>query len=102
MILRKFMIVLYKASLSSWITYRLFVRTPWISIPNILAGEEIYPELLQSEVSPQNIIRRFDCYRENHEEMSRVDAVLERVMSSLGEGDAPAGWAKSILEMITV
>lgn len=102
MILRKFMIVLYRVSLSSSITYRLFVKTPWISIPNILAGEDLYPELLQSEVSPDNIIRCFDRYIENPEEMARIDAALGCAVNALGEGDAPAGWAQSILEMTTV
>ncbi len=100
LILRKFMIVLYRASLSSWIAYRLFVKTPWISIPNILAGEEIFPELLQSGVSPENILQRLDSYYENHGERDRVDAGICRALGHLGEGEVPAGWAKSILELI--
>lgn len=102
MILRKFMVVLYRASLSSWITYKLFVKTPWISIPNILAGEETYPELLQSGVSSENILRCIDDFHENPKERARIYAALERAVKSLGEGDAPAGWAESILEMTTV
>lgn len=102
LILRKFMIVLYRSSLSSWIAYRLFVKTPWISIPNILAGEEIYPELLQAGVSVHNIIQRIDGYIKDPDERARIDAGMDRAVETLGEEDVPDGWAKSILEMVTI
>ncbi|MDO9508516.1 MAG: lipid-A-disaccharide synthase [Thermovirgaceae bacterium] len=100
LILRKFTIVLYKASWSSWVTYKLLVRTPWISIPNILAGESVFPELLQSEASAANIFRHFDRYHGSRGERERIDASMNRADAALGDGDAPGGWANSIMEML--
>ncbi|HDQ93566.1 MAG TPA: lipid-A-disaccharide synthase, partial [Synergistetes bacterium] len=100
LILRRYMIVLYKASLSSWITWKLFVRTPRISVPNILAGEEIYPELLQSKAKARNIVDRLDGSWGDPEEKKRIEKAMERAASALGGKEAPRGWAESILEMI--
>ncbi|MEH6575842.1 MAG: lipid-A-disaccharide synthase [Amphritea sp.] len=52
MLLKKPMVVAYKmASLSYWILSRL-VKSPYISLPNLLAGEKLIPEILQNDVTP--------------------------------------------------
>ncbi len=100
LILRKFMIVLYRVSLSSWITCKLFVKTPWISIPNILAKGSVYPELLQGDASPGKILRQLDNYIGKTEEKIRIEVLLDRAALELGEGNAPEGWARSIMEIL--
>ncbi len=53
MLLKKPMVVAYKmASLTYKILSRL-VKTPYISLPNLLAGEKLVPEILQDEVRPE-------------------------------------------------
>ncbi|MGG7670000.1 lipid-A-disaccharide synthase [Yersinia sp. J1] len=37
-----------------WLAERL-VKTPYVSLPNLLAGEELVPELLQQECQPQKL-----------------------------------------------
>jgi lipid-A-disaccharide synthase len=49
------MVVLYR---TSWLNYRLakaLVRVPYISIVNILAGQEIVPELIQDKANTINL-----------------------------------------------
>jgi lipid-A-disaccharide synthase len=47
------MVVGYRMKpLTFWLAKKL-VKTPWVSLPNLLAGREIVPELLQGECSPQ-------------------------------------------------
>jgi lipid-A-disaccharide synthase len=49
------MVVGYKMkSFTFWLAKRL-IKTPYVSLPNILAGKEIVPELLQRDCSPENI-----------------------------------------------
>jgi lipid-A-disaccharide synthase len=55
MLLKKPMVVAYRLH---WLTYyivRLLVRTAWFSLPNLLAGKMLVPELIQKEASPANI-----------------------------------------------
>lgn len=47
------MVVGYKMKpFTFWLAKKL-VKTPWVSLPNLLAGREIVPELLQEACSPQ-------------------------------------------------
>jgi len=39
-----------------WLAKRL-VKVPYVALPNILAGREIVPELLQEDANPDNICR---------------------------------------------
>ncbi len=48
-------VVVYR---TSWITYqvaRRIITVPWLAMPNILAGEELYPELIQQELTGQRL-----------------------------------------------
>ena len=51
-------IIVYKMS---WVTYslaRLFVRIRYVGLANIIVGEEIMPELLQGDATPEKISDR--------------------------------------------
>ena len=51
------MIVIYKMSCLSWFITKRFVKTPFASIVNIIANKKLFPELLQRELTAQNIIK---------------------------------------------
>ena len=49
------MIIMYKLScLTYWIAKRL-IRVPYVGIPNLLAGRQVVPELLQAEATPERL-----------------------------------------------
>lgn len=55
MLLQKPMVVAYRLH---WLTYwlgRLLVRSPFFSLPNLLAGQALVPELLQGQANPRRI-----------------------------------------------
>jgi len=55
MLLKRPMVVGYKVN---WLTYQIakrLIRTPYVSLPNIIAGRKIVPEYLQHECTPENI-----------------------------------------------
>ena len=57
MLLKKPMVVSYR--LGDW-TYKLvkpFIKTPYASIPNLLAGEMLVPELIQQDASVENLFQ---------------------------------------------
>ena len=49
------MVVVYRVNWLSWLIGRMLVRVPFVSLPNLLAGRELVPELLQSECTPEKI-----------------------------------------------
>lgn len=50
-------IVLYRTSALTYFIGRLLVRIPWIAMPNVLAGKQIVPELIQRDATPERIAR---------------------------------------------
>lgn len=54
-LLKRPMVITYKlASLTWWISRRK-AYTPWVGLPNILAGEGLVPEFLQDDATPENL-----------------------------------------------
>ena len=47
MLLRKPMVISYRMASLSWAILSRLVKTPYVGLPNVLAGEEVVPELLQ-------------------------------------------------------
>lgn len=53
LLLKKPMVVAYRlASLSYWIVSRM-IKLPYYSLPNLLAGQALVPEVLQNDVRPE-------------------------------------------------
>lgn len=60
MLIKRPMVVAYKFN---WLTYQIMrhmFKAPFFSLPNLLAGRELVPELLQSEVNPETIVRALE------------------------------------------
>ena len=51
------MVVSYRMSALSFLVARLLVRVPYFSLPNLLAGRRLVPEILQGEVQPRRLAR---------------------------------------------
>lgn len=59
-LLEKPVIVVYKVSKITFEIGKRLVKKRFISLPNLLLGEKIYPELLQEQVNWKNIVRELD------------------------------------------
>jgi lipid-A-disaccharide synthase len=53
MLLKRPMVVAYRLSSLTWMLASRLVKVPYVSLPNLLAGEELVPEFLQDAVTPQ-------------------------------------------------
>ncbi|MEO8349371.1 MAG: lipid-A-disaccharide synthase, partial [Acidobacteriota bacterium] len=49
------MVVVYRTAAASFAIGKALVRVRWISLVNIVAGEEVVPELLQDDVNPARL-----------------------------------------------
>lgn len=57
MLLNRPMVVVYQMNKLTYSIAKRLVKVPFVSLPNILAGEEIVPELIQEEATGDSICR---------------------------------------------
>ncbi|SMP15852.1 lipid-A-disaccharide synthase [Desulfurobacterium pacificum] len=74
-------VVLYKLNPLTYLIAKRVVKVPFVSLPNIIAGEKIVPELLQSDARKDKIQKSFANVIENRETMLKT--LKERVTSQL-------------------
>lgn len=58
MLLRRPMVVSYRLGPVTYQLVRRLLRTPFVALPNILAGQELVPELLQDQATPRALAAR--------------------------------------------
>ncbi|MCS5613883.1 MAG: lipid-A-disaccharide synthase [Candidatus Poribacteria bacterium] len=78
------MIIVYKVSLLTWWIIQHFVNLEFSGLPNIIAGREIVPELLQDEVTTNQITAIAIDLLENPEQCQKQRQELKQVSKSLG------------------
>lgn len=75
MLLKKPMVVAYKVSPLSYQILSRLVKSEFIALPNLLAQQELVPELLQDQVSPQSVAAQVDSWLQDP---GRCDALQQR------------------------
>jgi lipid-A-disaccharide synthase len=90
-------VLVYKVSWPTYFAARLLMRTPFLGMPNVLAGREIVPEFLQHEARPKAIaasVLELVNHPDTRQQMiGEFDAVIEK----LGESGASEKAARAIL-----
>ena len=94
------MVVVYRTSPASFAIGRRLVKVRWISLVNILAGEEVVPELLQRDVDASRLEKEGESLLESPERLLRMRFELERVARRLGPPGASDRAANALLEAI--
>ena len=92
-------VTLYK---TSWSTYQIgkrIVKVKWLTMPNILADEEIYPEFVQNAATPDNIAGAALELLQNEPRRIQIKKRLAQVVSSLGGPGANTRAAAAILSL---
>ena len=100
MLLNKYMIVLYKGSKFEWYLYNLLTHTEYVSIPNILARNTLYPELLQNNATTENVMDYAKLYMSDKEYYEGTHNRLRLNLYSMGEPGAVARWAEAICALV--
>ncbi len=66
MLLKRPMVVAYRVSRITYYIMRRLLKAPFVSLPNLLAGRELVPELLQDMAQPeiigQKVLERLDAH----------------------------------------
>jgi lipid-A-disaccharide synthase len=91
------MIVVYKTSAASFAVGKLLVRVPWISLVNIVAGEEVVPELLQDDVAADRLEKEGAALLDSPDRLARMREGLARVAGRLGPPGGSDRAAEAVL-----
>ena len=95
------LIIVYKLSPISWILGNLLVNLNSIGLVNIVAGEKIAPEILQSKLTGSRLAEEALSIISNEKISRTMSDKLSGVKKLLGEPGASKRAAKSILQFIT-
>lgn len=99
-ILRVPMVIIYKTSNSTWFLAKLFVKSRFVGMPNILAKKMIVPELLQKEVTPQKIAEESFKIIEDPDRNLRIKQDLAYVAEKLEGGGGLERAAKIVMSYL--
>lgn len=94
MLLKKPMVVVYYLHWLTWLIARLLVKVPYVSLPNLLAGKPLVPELLQGAASPEGIARETERWLQDapyrEERLAQFTALHEMLRQNANETAADA------------
>jgi lipid-A-disaccharide synthase len=95
------MVIVYRLSPVTWALGRLLVRgVTHVGMPNIVAGREVVPELLQSDVTGPRIAAAARGILEDPARRAAIRAGLGEVRQRLGRGGAADRAAAIAVEMM--
>ncbi|MDF0752362.1 lipid-A-disaccharide synthase [Marinobacter sp. 71-i] len=98
MLLKKPMVVGYRLSGFSFALVSRLVKVPYVALPNLLAKEQLVPELLQDDASPESLGEAVLERLENETERARLTEAFSQLHEQLRQdADEQAATAVSAL-----
>jgi lipid-A-disaccharide synthase len=94
------MVIIYRLKAFTYFLARILIDTEMIGLVNIVAEERVVPELIQGDVTPENIAREAIAHLKDPERMQKVRARLLQIRESLGEPGVMDRVAKSICQYL--
>jgi lipid-A-disaccharide synthase len=99
-LLKRPMVIMYRASPLTYLAGRALVRVPCIGMPNLIAGRPIVPELIQGRACAAEIAREADAILSNPERARTIERDLDAVRAALGAGGAAERAADLALSLL--
>jgi lipid-A-disaccharide synthase len=93
-------VVFYKTSWPTYCLGKFLVTVPHLAMPNLLAGEEIFPEFVQHAATPENIARAALDLLCDDSRRRTVKSKLAQIVASLGGPGAAARAAEAIVSLL--
>jgi lipid-A-disaccharide synthase len=92
-------VALYKTSPLTYALGRRIVKVKWLSMPNLLAGEAVFPEFIQDAATAGNLADATLQFLRDEERRRATEVKLRQIAASLGEPGASRRAAEAILRM---
>jgi lipid-A-disaccharide synthase len=83
------MVTFYRVTGLSWLMGRFLVRTPFFSMPNLIAGRALVPELMQNEMTAERLSGWALRLLENEAERSEMQRGLAGIRERLASAEDP-------------
>lgn len=99
-IMEKPMLITYKTSFLTSLLFKIFARTRFIGLVNVIAGREISPEILQYDATAPNLASGILSIISSKEKMEKQVQDLRQVKHVLGTPGASLRAAREILGFI--
>ena len=95
------LLVVYRTSpLTGWLAKRL-IRVPFVGLVNLVAGEEVAPELIQKNFRTDLIVEKTREILENRSRMKMIQEKLAGLRLRLGEPGAGDRAAQKVMETLS-
>lgn len=91
-------IICYKAALSTYLLAKYVFKLKFVGLPNITAGKEVVPELLQKEMTADKIYAKAAEWLYYKALLKDVENKLQSVREKLGGGGAVEKTAELLIE----
>jgi lipid-A-disaccharide synthase len=91
------LIICYRASQLNWQLFTPFIKVPFVGMPNLIAGREIAPELLQNQFTGTNLARHLIALLQDPLRLAQAKTDLAEVVAKLGAVNASERAAEVIL-----
>jgi lipid-A-disaccharide synthase len=97
------MVIIYRASEINWRLIRPLIHLDIFGMVNLIAGRRIVPELIQQEVTGENIAREVKAILSNPARLNQMREDLSRVRDLLSASGSKASEraARSVMQMIS-
>ena len=94
------MVIVYRLSPLSYRVGRLLIRVEHVGMANLLAGERLFPELIQEDFTPDRLAREALGWIGDRERLAALGPGLARIVRSLEGLDASQRAAQVALELM--
>ena len=101
MLLNRYMIVLYRGTALEWRIYKALTHTQFVAVPNVLAGRMFFPELLQDDVTLENVMKYANKFITDEKYQNAVSEQLLKNREIMGNPGGVARWADEIKKLIS-
>lgn len=93
-------IVAYKLSWISSLVGRMLIHVKHISMPNLILGREIFPELIQGRANVENIVSASRIWLDDPQKSALVRTDLKKIKALLGKRSATRTCAGHVLGLM--
>ncbi len=94
------MVVVYRLNSLTYLIARMLIRVDYIAMVNLVAGNKVVPELIQSEVNAENIANHALSILSDDAAIKKMKDDLSEVKRRIGKPGASARVAKSVVSFL--